>query len=150
MTETKTKPLAAESSEKSARAPAQTRPRWSSQMALFAVLAAGSGIGAGYWLAGFVPQENVADSRVRLGYVLTSEPIEATSKAWDALARDLAQVRASLPAQRRGIFDLVAATRGLYGPARPDLARAERACRSLGWPRCDRDALQSLHRKPNP
>jgi len=61
---------------------------------------------------------------------------------WLAPAIDVGAVRAALAADSRGAFDLLVALRGRDGG--PDWAGAERICRDLAWPRCDRAALERL------
>ena len=53
------------------------------------------------------------------------------------------------PDQRR-VFDLVVAVRGLENEGQADWDKAEQLCRGLGWPRCDRPALEALKRRSRP
>jgi hypothetical protein len=59
---------------------------------------------------------------------------------------DVGAVRAGLPADSRGTFDLLLA---LHPPAGgdPNWGQAEQICRDLWWPRCDRPALETLHKQ---
>jgi hypothetical protein len=68
---------------------------------------------------------------------------------WVARRADVAGVRAALPADSRGTFDLLVALRPPGGGA-PDWGRAEFLCRQLAWPRCDRAALEILRQRIGP
>jgi hypothetical protein len=63
-----------------------------------------------------------------------------------ARARRLDDVRASFGPDQRGAFDVLVALGGVGGDA--DWARAGELCRGLGWPRCDRPALEEMKASP--
>ena len=56
-------------------------------------------------------------------------------------------VRAALAADSREPFDLVVALQRLDGGKETDWRGAERVCRGLRWPRCDRPALEEMQRR---
>jgi hypothetical protein len=85
----------------------------------------------------------------RVGLVLREDPL-APPVAWPALDADVEAVRAPLTSPEREIFELVAAVRGLNGGRTSDWNHAERICRSLAWPRCDRSALEQLKEQSRP
>jgi hypothetical protein len=60
---------------------------------------------------------------------------------------DVAAVRTALAADSRGPFDLVVALQGLDRDGQTDWGRAGELCRGLGWPRCDRPALEEMRRR---
>jgi len=60
---------------------------------------------------------------------------------------DVGAVRNALAPDSRGAFDLVVALQGLDGGGEPEWGRAEQLCRGLGWPRCDRLALEEIQRR---
>jgi hypothetical protein len=67
--------------------------------------------------------------------------------AWQVATRvRVRMVRAALPADSQATFDLLLA---LHPPAGggPDWEAAERICRGLVWPRCDRPALEVLRKR---
>jgi hypothetical protein len=64
----------------------------------------------------------------------------------DRVRWDDGAIRAALPPESRGVFDLIAALRVPDGAGNVDWAKAEGLCRSLGWPRCDREALEGIER----
>lgn len=86
----------------------------------------------------------------RVGYALREERVEATPEAWSALRRDVHAVRAAWNPEDRGVFELVVALRGLENEGVPEWVEAERLCRELKWPRCDRPALEELARRSRP
>ena len=66
--------------------------------------------------------------------------------AWRLTRVDVDGVRAALPPDSRGTFDLLLALRPPRG-GDADWESAERICRSLIWPRCDRPALEILRKE---
>lgn len=86
----------------------------------------------------------------RVGFAVQSGELRGDHADWQRLKRDLELVRADWAPQTRGILDLVIAVRGLENNQRPEWERAERLCRELGWPRCDRPALEELRRRSRP
>lgn len=120
-------------------------------MKLIAVylLAAMSGyaLSAG-WLA--TRSKPVGSSLARVGYALRATEPLGTPEAWSMLRADVNAVRASWNPEERGVFDLVVAVRGLENAGRADYPEAERLCRTLAWPRCDRSALEVLRQRSRP
>ena len=84
----------------------------------------------------------------RVGFALQQDRLAASPGEWAALRDDVQTVRAALP--DRAVFDLVVAVRGLASDGTSDWAEAERICRALKWPRCDRPALEELARRSRP
>lgn len=74
--------------------------------------------------------------------------VDRDAQAW--LHTNLQAVAATLAPDRRRVFDLIVAVRGLENEGRADWTGAERLCRGLGWPRCDRPALEELKRRSRP
>jgi hypothetical protein len=95
---------------------------------------------------------------VRVGLALREDNLKATPEAWSALSADADAARAAFagPAhaperdQARDVFDLVVAVRGLKSAGDSDWGQAERLCRALKWPRCDRPALEELKARSRP
>ena len=85
----------------------------------------------------------------RVGFVLREDP-HAPSPEWSVLDADLQAVRAPLASPQRDVFDLVVAVRGMDNGGSSDWSRAEQICRTLAWPRCDRDALAQLKELSRP
>jgi hypothetical protein len=56
----------------------------------------------------------------------------------------VADLRASIAPEQRSAFDLLVALGGLEAGGDGDWTRAEQLCRGLGWPRCDRPALEEM------
>ncbi len=65
---------------------------------------------------------------------------------WAVTRVDAGAVRAALPADSRGAFDLLVALRPPRG-GDADWEKAEGICRDLAWPRCDRPALEVLRKQ---
>ena len=98
----------------------------------------------------------------RVGLALREDNLQATPEAWSTLGADVDAVRTLLagPArpqgraperdQARDVLDLVVALRGLKNAGNSDWSQAERLCRALGWPRCDRPALELLKARSRP
>lgn len=59
---------------------------------------------------------------------------------------DVDGIRAKLAPDSRGVFDLLVALHGSRRGSQTDWAAAERLCRGLGWPKCDRPSLEELKR----
>jgi hypothetical protein len=90
-------------------------------------------------------------SLARVGFALQDPTPEQTQPAdWAALRADVDYVRDRLNAQTNGVFDLVAAVRGLDHGGTPDFGRAEQLCRGLKWPNCERAALEQLRLSSRP
>ncbi|HXJ21789.1 MAG TPA: hypothetical protein VMT03_16310 [Polyangia bacterium] len=64
---------------------------------------------------------------------------------WLTRRFDVGAVRAALPPSSQGAFDLLLALHPPPG-GDPDWGRAERICRDLWWPRCDRPALDVMRK----
>lgn len=60
---------------------------------------------------------------------------------------DVGGVRGALAPDSRGAFDLVVALHGLDGDGVADWGKAERICRDLRWPRCERPALEEMRQR---
>jgi len=60
---------------------------------------------------------------------------------------DVAVDRGALAPESQRVFGLILAMHGRDGPSWPE---AEGVCRWLGWPRCDREALEELARRTRP
>jgi len=84
-----------------------------------------------------------------IGSLIAVGVVAAVVARWAARRPDVAAVRAALPAESRGPFDLLLALRPARGGA-ADWGRAERICRELAWPRCDRPALELLQQQSRP
>ena len=80
----------------------------------------------------------------RIGLALQDE------RAGASLRTDVEAVRAGVTPADLGVFDLVVALRGLDSAGSTDWGRAEALCRGLGWPRCDRPALEEVKRRSRP
>jgi hypothetical protein len=63
---------------------------------------------------------------------------------------NIEEMRASFAPDQRGVFDLLVALGGLDADGAVDWGRAERVCRDLGWPRCDRPALEEMKASRRP
>jgi hypothetical protein len=88
----------------------------------------------------------VSRRAVVIGAVLVVGALAAFVARWAVTRVDVGAVRASLPADSRGAFDLLLALRPPSG-GDPDWGRAEQICRELSWPRCDRPALEILRKR---
>ena len=75
---------------------------------------------------------------------------KASPAAWAALRDDVQTVREEWKTQDRAVYELVVAVRGLATDGNSDWGAAERLCRELKWPRCDRPALEALKRRSRP
>jgi hypothetical protein len=107
----------------------------------------------GYLLGGplaFVWASESSTPQARVGFALQQERLAAGPAEWAALRDDVQTVRAQWPTANRAAFDLVVAVRGLASDGNSDWAEAERLCRNLAWPRCDRPALEELARRSRP
>lgn len=114
------------------------------------VFAAVAGYGIG--VAGWLPRGSKPESSplARVGYALRAENPRATPAEWELLRRDLSAVRAGWKPEERDVFDLVVAVRGLDSGGQANYQEAERLCRALRWPRCDRPALEALAERARP
>ena len=92
---------------------------------------------------------NTSEALARVGFALRAKP-SAASAAWAVLDADLPVVRSSIAAPQREAFDLVVAVRGLATGGNCDWGRAEKICSTLGWPRCDKEALAELRERSVP
>jgi hypothetical protein len=86
----------------------------------------------------------------RVGQALQRETASGPSKEGKALRDDVEAVRAGWKMEDRDAFDLVVALRGLATDGNSDWEGAERICRRLKWPRCDRAALEEMKRRSRP
>lgn len=86
----------------------------------------------------------------RVGYALREERVSVSPEAWTALGEDVEVVRSTWNPEQLPIYDLVVAVRGLKHGGTPDWVEAERLCRQLSWPRCDRPALEALKQRSRP
>ena len=81
--------------------------------------------------------------RLVIGALVAFGALSAGVVWWAATRVDVDGVRAALPPDSRGTFDLLLALRPPRG-GKADWETAERLCRGLSWPRCDRPALELL------
>jgi hypothetical protein len=79
----------------------------------------------------------------RVGFALRQDSLHNSHE-------DLESVRRSFQPQQREVFDLVVALRGLATGGNPDWSGAEKLCRTLAWPRCERAALEQLRKSSRP
>jgi hypothetical protein len=93
---------------------------------------------------------NASTPAARLGYALREEHVQAGPEAWAGLKTDVETVRATVKGQDREVLDLVMALRGLTTGGATDWPEAEKLCRGLKWPRCDRGALEEMKRSSRP
>ena len=130
----------------------RARERLSRRIGLIAAYllaaAAGYAIGIADW--GSFRSAPVSSPLARVGYALRAENPQATAEEWALLRQDLSAVRAHWKPEERDVFDLVVAIRGLEGQGQPNYQEAERLCRALRWPRCDRAALDALRQRSRP
>jgi len=75
--------------------------------------------------------------------------VSLAAAEWAARRPDLAAVRAALPPDSQATFDLLLALHP-SGRRAAEWAKAERICRELAWPRCDRPALELLQQQSPP
>lgn len=126
-------------------------PRGSPPLKLVAVYLlaaiAGYALGSAWWVMRSKP---VGSPAARVGYALRAEEPHAMSEGWSLLRADVSAVRAAWNPEERSVFDLVVAIRGLEKGGQADYVEAERLCRTLGWPRCDRAALEVLGQRSRP
>jgi hypothetical protein len=128
--------------------------RASPARALVAVYAIAVLLGAGLGSRGLAPfAEHVRQSSstplARVGLALGEARPELDAEDWRLLDADVATARASYSGEKEA-FDLVVALRGLASHGEVDWAGAERSCRALHWPRCDRPALEELRVRSRP
>ncbi len=71
---------------------------------------------------------------------------ETNGKQWPSLDEDLRAMNLRPPAD--DALRLVLALRGVDQGGLPNWRRAEQLCRGLGWPRCDRAALERMKAMP--
>ena len=124
-----------------------SRRAWLAATYLLAV-AAGYAVGGAGWFSS--TSEPVGSPLARVGYALRAENPQATPAEWASLGADVRAVRAAWNPEERDIFDLVVAVRGLENRGQANYQEAERLCRALRWPRCDRPALDELERRSRP
>ena len=86
----------------------------------------------------------------RVGVALQATDLRASPGEWASLRADVQAVSATWNAQQRGVFDLVAALRGLSSGGDSDWGKAETICGALRWPRCDRAALEQMKGSSRP
>ena len=111
-------------------------------------------VGLGLGVNGSVPfadrlRHSTSTAPARVGAAWREPRPTLDAADWAKLETDLAAVRASYTGEKDA-FDLVAALRGLTSRGEVDWAGAERSCRALRWPRCDRPALEELRRRSRP
>jgi len=126
-----------------------SRPR---SLALVYVLAALFGAALG--VSGLVPfaeqlRRSTSTASARVGLALREPRPALGPEDWAKLEADLATVRAAYGGEPEA-FDLMTALRGLTSRGEIDWAGAERSCRALHWPRCDRPALEELRLRSRP
>lgn len=90
--------------------------------------------------------DSSSSALARVGFALREEP----SAVWVVRDADLRSARSSLASSERDAFDLVVAVRGLDNGGSSDWTRAEQLCRTLTWPRCDKEALAQLRELSRP
>ena len=107
----------------------------------------------GYLLGGplsSVWSDETSTPQARVGFALQQDRLAASPTEWAALRDDVQTVREQWPSPDRDVYNLVVAVRGLASDGNSDWAEAERICRALKWPRCDRPALEELARRSRP
>jgi len=105
----------------------------------------------GYLLGGRLSSAGDASTPLaRVGQVLQSGTASGSPKEGKALRDDVEAVRAGWKMEDRDAFDLVVALRGLATDGNSDWEGAERICRRLEWPRCDRAALEQMKQRSRP
>lgn len=129
-----------------AREPRASRRAWL-VVAYVVAAVAGYGIGVAGWLRGEKPESSAL---ARVGYALRAENPRATAAEWERLRRDVSEVRDGWKPEDRDVFNLVVAVRGLENSGQANYQEAERLCHALGWPRCDRPALEALAQRARP
>jgi hypothetical protein len=88
--------------------------------------------------------------RTRVGFALRAANLQGSAAAWAGLREDVEVVRSTLKDRDRDVFDLVIAARGLENGGSAQWSRTEEICHRLGWPRCDRAALEVLRKRSRP
>lgn len=111
-------------------------------------------LGAALGARGLVPfaerlRNSTSTPLSRVGVALGEVRPELGAEDWRLLDADVAAVRAGYPGEKEA-FDLVLSLRGLASHGEIDWAGAERSCRALRWPRCDRPALEELRVRSRP
>jgi len=118
------------------------------QLALGALLLAVAG-----YLVGargtFKPAPNTT-ALARLGYALEAEQLSGDDRDWAALEKDAQAALAATEDRLRLPLEIVIALRGLENRGQPQWERARQLCGQLQWPRCDREALQSIQKRSRP
>jgi len=132
-----------------ARASPSSRAR-----ALVAVYVLAALLGAGLGARGLAPfaerlRNSSSTAPARVGLALSEVRPELGAEDWRLLDTDVAAVRSIYPGEKAA-FDLVLSLRGLTSHGEVDWAGAERNCRALRWPRCDRPALEELRVRSRP
>ena len=89
----------------------------------------------------------VVTTLAALLFVLGFSGKRLVSRGGGRVAWNDGALRAALAPESRGVFDLIAALRAPDGAGEIDWMKAESLCRGLGWPRCDRPALEAIGRK---
>jgi hypothetical protein len=87
----------------------------------------------------------VSRRNVVIGALVVLGALSTVVVRWVVKRVDVDAVRAALPADSRGTFDLLVMLHPSWGRD-PDWGKAEELCRSLTWPRCDRPALELLRK----
>jgi hypothetical protein len=85
-----------------------------------------------------------------LGFALTEADWGTNPEAHQRLSQVAETARRSFPEADRGILDLVLTVRGVGAAGQVDWERAMAQCNELGWPRCDRPAMEELARRARP
>jgi len=111
-------------------------------------------VGAALGVSGFVPfaeqlRRSTSTAGARVGLALREPRPALGPEDWTKLEADVATVRATYSGEPEA-FDLMAALRGLTSRGEVDWGGAERSCRALHWPRCDRPALEELRLRSRP
>jgi len=129
--------------------PSKTPP--TRALAIVYVAAALVGLGLGVRGVPFADRlrHSTSTAAARVGAALREPGPALDADDWSKLETDLAAVSAAYTGEKEAL-ELVAALRGLTSRSEIDWARAERSCRALHWPRCDRPALEELRRRSRP
>jgi len=85
-----------------------------------------------------------------VGFTLLTQEVDPDPAAQERLRGNLDTVGGALTPDQRRVLELVVAVRGLASGGQTDWVSAEQRCRGLGWPRCDRPALEALKRRGRP
>jgi hypothetical protein len=142
------------SDRKSATPDANAASASSRSRALVSAYVLAALLGAALGARGLAPfaerlRSSTSTPGARVGLALGEVRPELGAEDWRLLDADVAALRATYPGEKEA-FDLVFSLRGLTSHGEVDWAGAERSCRALRWPRCDRPALEELRVRSRP